>query len=190
MALRGFGSITLSGSAQPAFGTTLTAAITNITPDRYTGQLDPRSAQSTASAVVTSVAFFRVGDRALVGPAAGPFDWAKITAITLGSSPAGTLTLQGLTTTHASGEFVILSIPCAIYTLLPGSGNAGTLYIGEDNTVSATSLTLIAAITATQAAAGVSFTPNRSSTGNVLDTPHLWLKGTSADTYIPSLLQI
>jgi len=189
MALRGFGIQTLSGTAQPVFGTQLTAAITLLTPDRYSGNTDPRSQASIAQAVVTSTQFFRLGDAVIVGPAAGPYDWAKVTKIAAGTPPAGTLTLQGLTTTHLATDFVILSIPCAGLTILPITVGS-TMYIGEDSTVSATSATLIYAITTAQTAAGVDFSPSRAMAGNVLDTPHLWITGTSADKYLPSILLI
>ena len=92
MSPRGFGIQTLTGAtAQPAFGTTLSAAITNITTDPYTGTTDPRSQPSTSQAVVVNANFFRVGDRVNIGPAAGPYDWAKITKITAGTPPAATL---------------------------------------------------------------------------------------------------
>jgi hypothetical protein len=190
MALRGFGSQTLTGTAQPAYGTTLSAAISAVTPDRYTGMTDPRSQASTASATVVNADFFRVGDAVLVGPAAGPYDWAKITKITAGSAPAATLTLQGLTTTHASGQFVILAISCAMITLLPTLASSNVFYIGEDSTVGSTSATLIYSITAVQATAGVAYQPINSSGGNVLDTSHLWVTGISGDSYVPSILLI
>lgn len=189
MPLRGFGIQTLSGTAQPVFGTTLSAAITGLTTDRYTGNTDPRSQASTSSAVVVSTNFFRVGDRVVVGPAGGPWDEAQVTKITAGTPPAGTLALKGLTTTHASGEFVILAIACAGFSILPivvGS----TMYIGEDSTTGVASATLIYALTTTQAAAGVDYSPSRAMSGNVLDTPKLWINGTAADKYLPSVLLI
>jgi hypothetical protein len=190
LALRGFGIQTLTGTAQPAFGTTLSSAITNLTTDPHTGRTDPASQLSLASAVVVNANFFRVGDSVNIGPAAGPYDWAKITKITAGTPPAATLTLQGLTSTHASAQFVILAIPCAQLYLFPGSANSGTFYIGEDSTVSSTSATLIRQITAAQALAGLGFVPSTSSSGGMQDTPHLWVTGTSADTYLPSILMI
>lgn len=190
MALRGFGIQTLSGTAQPAFGTTLSAAITNLTTDPRTGRTDPASQPSTSQAVVVNATFFRVGDIVNVGPAAGPFDSARITKITAGTPPAATLTLQGLTTTHATAQFVILAIPCAQLYLFPGSANSGIFYVGEDSTVGPTSATLIRQITAAQALAGLGFVPSTSSSGGMQDTPHLWVTGTSADTYLPSILMI
>lgn len=186
MALRGCGSVTLTGTAQPLFGTTTTAAI-NPTPDRYTGQFDPRSQPSTGSVTVTSIQYFRVGDHVQVGPAGGPYDSAKITSITVGSSPAGTLGLQGLTKSHASGEWVILSKPCAGVKITPNVTSA-LVYIGEDNTVASTSLTLIDVIPISATAGTNPWQYGQSNIGNVLDTPNLWIIGTGA--IIPSILTV
>lgn len=190
MALRGFGIQSLTANtAQPVFGTQLTAAITAVTADRHSGTTDPRSQASTSSAVVTSTQFFRVGDRVLVGPAAGPWDGATVTSITAGTPPAGTLGLKGLTKTHLATDYVILAISCAGVTIQPIKVTA-SMYIGEDSTVSATSATLIYSF-AVASAAGVPFQGNVAPAGNTLDTQHLWIvAGTTADTYLPSILLI
>lgn len=176
----------MTGTAQPLFGTTTTAII-NPTPDRYTGTFDPRSQPSTGSVPVTSIQYFRVGDHVQVGVAGGPYDSAKITSITVGSSPAGTLGLQGLTKSHASGEWVILSKPCAEITITPNVTTA-ILYIGEDNTVSSTSLTLITQFPTAGATVTATWTVGNASSGNVVDTPNIWVLGSGV--IIPSLLTI
>lgn len=190
MALRGFGVQTLTtGTAVPAFGTKLTAAITVITTDRYAGTTDPRANQSVASAVVTNTNFFRIGDHVLVGPAAGPWDGGYVTSITPGSAPAGTLGIRGLVKAHVSTDYVILAISCAglyINTNVVGS----ILYIGEDSTVASTSATVIASISTAQSAAGKIFSPSTAPTINALDTQHLWIIGSTNDTFTPSILLI
>jgi hypothetical protein len=189
MAYRGFGVQTLTAAtAQPVFGTTLTSAISVLTTDPHTGRTDPASQASIASAVVTSTQFFRVGDRVAVGPAAGPYDWARVTAITAGTPPAGTLTLKGLTATHANGQYVILSIPCAGIGIQPISVTA-SMYVGEDSTVSATSATLIYAFPILTTVGVAYFSGFAAPAGNTLDTPHLWIIGAnSSDKYLPSIL--
>lgn len=188
MPLRGCGKVILTGTAQPLFGTTTTAAI-NPTPDRYTGQFDPRSQASTGTVTVTTIQYFRVGDHCQLGPAGGPYDSCKITSITVGSSPAGTIGLQGLTKSHASGEWLILSKACAQITITPDVTTA-VIYIGEDNTVGAASLTLIAQFPTAAAASTAVYQIGSPSTGNVVDTPNIWLLGTSGDAIIPSILTI
>lgn len=186
MPLRGCGSVTLTTTAQPLFGTTTTAAI-NPTPDRYTSQFDPRSAPSTGSVTVTSIQYFRVGDHCQLGPAGGPYDSCKITSITVGSSPAGTIGLQGLTKSHASGEWLILSKACASFTISFNLTTA-TLYIGEDNTVASTSLTLIGLVPSQAATSTYAWQYGQSNIVNCLDTPNIWVIGTGA--IIPSILTI
>lgn len=189
MALRGFGVQSLTAStATPVFGTTTTSAIV-LTPDRHTGRTDPGSQSSTSTVTVTSTQFFRVGDRVAVGPAAGPWDTAWVTAITAGTPPAGTLALKGLTSPHPTAQYVILNIACAGITVQPISVTA-SLYLGEDSTVSATSATLIFAFPILTTV-GVAFYGNTAPAGNLLDTPHLWIiGGTTGDKYLPSILLI
>jgi hypothetical protein len=186
MPLRGFGSVTLAGTAQPLFGTTTTAVI-NPTPDPHTGFFDPRSQASTGTVAITSIQYFRVGDYIVVGPAGGPYDSASITSITVGSSPAGTIGVKGLTKSHASGEWVILCKPCAAVTVTFNTTTA-ILYIAEDNTVASTSLTLIDQIPAQAATSTYHWQYGASNIVNALDTSHLWVLGTGA--IIPSLLLI
>jgi hypothetical protein len=189
MAFRGYGiqSVT-AATAQPVFGTTLSAAFA-VTPDMYSGTTDPRSQPSTAQAVVVNAQFFRVGDRVNVGPAAGPWDWARITKITAGTPPAATLTLQGLASSHASGQYVILAIPCASITIQPIKITT-YMYVGEDSTVSASSATLIYSFPVS-ATVGTPFSGNTAPSANTLDTQHLWIvSGGTGDQYLPNILLV
>jgi len=191
MPARGFGFKTVTGTAQPVFGTT-TTTIAVPTPDQYTGRMDPASNRSTVQVTVTDVSYFRKGDRVMLGisdsflvfPPVGtlPPDSAQVIAIA-----GSVLTLQGLTRRHEIGEFIVLSIPCARIKIQAGSGNTGELYIGEDPTVSVTSTTLIDQV---DPSAGRTFDIGSSASGNVFDTPHFWLLGTAPDTYLPSIILI
>lgn len=177
MPIRGIGVQTVTGTPQPAFATTLTAAI-RVTPDPHTGMTDPRSQQSTVNAPVVASNIFRVGDKIMLGPAGGPYDWGKIYNI----PDATHVLIQGLSTPlHASGEWLILAVDCARVKI---RANASQLYIGEDNTVGVASLTLFDYLLP-----GESY-DTASAGGNVYGTSHYWLLGTAADTFIANLTTI
>lgn len=177
MSIRGFGSQTLTGTAQPLLGTTLTAGLL-ITPDQYTGTLDPRSNQSITTATVASSSNFTKGDRVLVGVAAGPFDQGEV----VGVIDATHIQITKLSKPHATGELVILSIQSQAISLLSGTG---TLYIGGDSTVSSTSKTL-----AWSLLTGQSYDWGRSGAGNLLGTGSIWVQGTAADSYLVMLVTV
>jgi DNA-binding beta-propeller fold protein YncE len=185
MGLRGFGNQTLTGAAQPMFGTTISTAIMP-TPDQFTGNFDPRSAASQSIIQVATAATFRKGDTVMVGPASAFMqgsainpDQGKITAVNYG---AGTITVAGLTRAHAAGEFIVLSIQVATISIQNG---AGQLYVGEDSSVAAGSNTLLRIL-----AAAASYDWGLSNVGNVLGTGHIWVSGTAADTFLPSIVQV
>ena len=187
MSQRGFGTQTLSGSPQPLLGTALTAAV-NPTPDSSRGVLAPGFADSVATLPITAgtVPLFRYGDHVAVGASdswnqgstVAP-DGGRVIAI---DSAANTIKVQGLLRAHASGEFVVLAIPCAQINIDNG---AAVLYLGEDGTVDATSPTLIKEISAS-----ASYSLGFPAMGNVLETQKVWVKGTGADTYLPNILTI
>lgn len=186
MAARGFGFQTIAATAvaQPVFGTTLTAAI-NPTPDQYTGRMDPASNRSVGSVAVAQPTMFRKGDRAYLGTqeqiAAGAGDSAQVIAV-VGS----VVTLQGLTRAHASGEFIILSVPCSRVKIMAGPDNVAEMYLGEDYTVSLTSTTLFDLVDPSQRF----WDTGPSGDGNVYETTHFWISGTAADTYLTSIVFI
>lgn len=186
MSIRGFGYQTVLGTPQPVFGTTLTAASANPTPDPYTGTTDPRSQPSSLVLAVTNPYIFRKGDKVIVG-AGTTFEQTNTTQMDLGTvtvvnTGASTITVSGLTRAHASGEFVVLSIQASIITII---ANANLLYLGEDFTVGVASKTLVALI-----GASGSYGIGISGMGNVYGTAHFWLLGTAADTFLPSLTTI
>lgn len=177
MSIRGFGPQTVTGTPQPLFATTLSAAFV-VTPDPHTGLTDARSQPSSVLAVVASSTNFRVSDRIMLGAAGGPYDWGKIVAI-----PDSThVRIQGLQTpSHASGEWLILAIDCAQVEITAG---ANTLYIGEDNTVGAASVTLFKKLLT----GAIYQTPAVSA--NLFGTSHYWVLGTAVDTYLANITTI
>jgi hypothetical protein len=192
MALRGFGGVTtLAAAAQPVFGTVLTSAPT-INPDQYTGRISAGSNRSNAVLNVANSVPFRVGDHVAVGTAPQfeqgnsiQADGGTVTAV-----GAGTVTIQGLQRQHASGEYVVLALPCAEFDVqfISASSNVGAgtnVYLGEDPTVGPGSPTLIQVLTA----AGT-FQYGTSNIANVLETQHLWLQAGAGSQFIPSFLTV
>lgn len=184
MPARGFGFQTLSDAAQPVFGTTTSAAVVP-TPDRNTGGLNPASNPS-QTIVPVAENIFRKGDHVAIGPAANftasntlGIDGGPVTAVNLSAS---NITVMGLTRNHASGEFVVLALVCAQVSIQNG---AGLLNIGEYSDTASNSPSLIGQVQPT----GI-FTLGWPSSLNVLETTHLWVQGTAADTYLPYLLTI
>jgi hypothetical protein len=193
MALRGWGLQTVgtTASAIPVFGTTLTAAPV-INPDQYTGQIGVGSNRSTAvlNLAVGFAAKFRVGDRVVLGTAAQlaqgntvQADGGTVIGVNAG---ANQITVQGLQRQHVSGEFVILALPVASWTIQYLGSH--TLYLAEDSSASntANSATLIYEMSSTLNNDNYGL----SNIANVLETQHLWVAGTAADTFIPSFLMV
>lgn len=193
MSQRGFGiqTIATTGVGVPLFGTTLTAAATP-SPDRNTGNTGVAS-QPSSTVLPVAANIFRTGDHVQLGTAPQfeqgstviP-DGGTVVAINIAGS---TITVMGLTRAHASGEFVVLALPCAEVTVY-GVGSAATIYFGEDPTVGVASVTLFAELIAAQATAG---TPWKYGSGvglNAIETQHIWISGTSGNEYLPSFLTV
>lgn len=176
MAIRPFGFQTISGAPQPAFGSKVATAF-NVTPDQYTGNTDPRSQGSFSKVPVTAGTGtnFRIGDNIQIGVKGGPYDRGKVTAIT-----TDTLTVQGLTSSHAVGEFVVIGINVGELHI---QANASTLYIGTDAmTASPTSPGIYRFLLP-----GAIYNPGESNVANAKGTSAYWVYGTSSDTFLPGL---
>ena len=189
MALRGFGGLqALPVTVVPVFGTTLSAAAV-INPDQYTGLIAAGgSNKSSAVLSVANAGRFRDKDHVAIGTAAQfeqgnsvQADGGTVTAV---SAAAGTITVQGLQRSHASGEFVVLAMPCAEFNIQVTSAS-NPVYLGEDPTVGLNSQTLIEELTAVG-----TFSFGTSNIGNVLDTQHLWLGGGTGVEFIPAFLTV
>jgi hypothetical protein len=191
MALRGFGYQTLTGAAQPLFGTSLSAAI-SPSPDPYTGRLDPGSQPSSCILPLAAPSYlFRVGDHVAVGPTSSfvpvnqtpsfPPDGGTVQQVNLSAS---NILVTGLMRKHSAGEWVVLSLPCAQINIQ--NGNSPSLYLGEDSTVGAGSQTLIE----TCGPQG-NITIGNPALGNMIESQHLWVEGSGAlNTCLPYLMTI
>lgn len=190
MPARGQGYQFLGTGAQPLFGMRTTAPITP-TPDMRTSRFDQASAPSQAivSLVLDPNPYFRVGDHVLIGspsdfgygPSPNSVDGGVVSAV---STTDNQITVNGLTRRHNASEWAVLAIPCAQIGI---QNNTSEMFIGEDSSVAdgATSPTLIGDI-----AASGSFNFGYPSFGNVLETQHLWVSGTSGDKFLSYLITI
>jgi hypothetical protein len=183
MAIRGFGQQTLSGTAQPAFGTTLSAATGLPSPDVFTGNLNPASRASSLVCTVTNPYIFRKNDNISIGALSNYLltstvqaDQGRVIAINTGNS---TITVTGLTRAHAAGEFVVIGIEVAEILI---QANANLIYVGEDSSVAANSPYLARYIQP-----GAQYELGPSAMANVYGTSHYWFLGTAADTFLPSV---
>ena len=144
MSIRPFaGIVTLSGSAQPLFGTAVTAAVTPP-PDQFSGNLGPGSNETQCTLTVTSTKGFLPGDRVAVGLTAAfkpgivattaiP-DQGMVKSITSSTQ----MVVQGLKHSHAaSGEWCVLNDSVGNVHITPVSLSAAT-YIGNASTVAST----------------------------------------------------
>jgi len=141
MAVRPFaGIITLSGAAQPLFGSAVTAAVTPP-PDQFSGVLTPGSNETQCSLTVTSTKGFLPGDRVAVGLAA---------AFLPGIVAVGSIPDQGTVKTITSGTVMVvqglkqcvLNEDAGNVHIQPVSLSAAT-YIGNASTVASTDLSVM-----------------------------------------------
>lgn len=184
MPIRGFGTQTLTGAAQPLFGTTITTPV-RPAPDMRTGRLDQASAPS-QSVIGVEANIFRQGDHVLIGSSAAftqantlSPDGGVVSAI---DTAANTITVNGLTRAHNASDWAVLALPCAQISI---QNNQANVYLGEDATVAAGSATLVAEIVPS----GV-FALGFPAIANIIETQHLWVQGTSGDSFLSYLLTI
>lgn len=189
MAIRPFAGIqtVAGGSAQPVFGTKLTAA-SNYSIDRFTGTNRIGTSTPPIQIEVDSSAGFQVGDRVLVGPAAN-FTQANRILLDQGTVAsivsATAITVQGLVQNHAIGEYLVLNETASFMRLIPISV-AASFYVGTDSTASSTDSSVYATGTPTYWSPLVLPT----ATGCTYQTCEAWLLGTAADTFVASFYQV
>jgi hypothetical protein len=187
VSFRGFGGITtIPASAVPVYGTTLNSAAV-INPDLHTGQIDTRGNRSQAVLSVANSVPFRVGDKVAIGTAV-MFEQGNTVAADGGAVVAvgnGTITVQGLQRSHASGEFVVLAMTCASIGIQVLGASSSFLYLAEDGTAGPASPTML-----NELSAGGFFQFGVSPTANCFDTQKLWIQGGAGSQYIPSFITV
>jgi hypothetical protein len=184
-----FGVQLVTGSAQPVFGSAVTAAVTPP-PDPFSNQLGPGSNETQCSLTVTSTKGFLPGDRVAVGltaafnpgiVAAGSIpDQGTVKSIT----SATVMVVQGLKQAHAAtGEWCVLNEDAGEVRIRFLGSNV--LYIGVASTVSATDSSVIEVL-----APGNLFDTTSIGTTQSDQTSAYWGYGTSADSFVAAFKQV
>ena len=197
MAIRPFAGIqTISGTAQPVFGTTCTAAF-QPPPDQFLGGNGPGTNQTQVEIPVTSSKGFRVGDQVAIGPAAA---FVQGTASVANQADVGTIKqivdathilVQGLIKGHASGEFVVLDEVCGNVHIIPVT-TAAVAYIGNSSAVSSTDESVFDVLPIVAAGAAPGYVHDSESIGisQPMTTTSYWIIGTAADKFLARFTQV
>ena len=184
-----------SGTAQPVFGTGLTAAFVPR-PDPLSGLGNgPGSNETQGTLVVTSTKGFRAGYKVAVGAAAlfkpglatSGLDYGIVKSIT----DATHLVVQGLRQSHASGEWVVLSEEAGNVHIRPVVG-AAVQYIGNGSTVAAGDESVIDVLPIVAAGAGPAYVFDAESIGATqpFTLTEFWTIGTAADTFVARFTEV
>jgi len=193
--IRSFGVQTMAAAAsQPVFGTTMSAAGVLI-PDQYSGNTNPGSNQSLSYLTLTSVTGFRVGDLVVVGPKASfsapvlltaPLDTGTIKKIA-----GSVVTVQGLISSHASGEYVLLNEEAAFVYVIPRV-NTALLYLGTASTVAVADASTFDVLPIYTGSGAVPYYHQSSASDrtNPYKTSEFWINGAQNDTFIARYTQV
>jgi len=183
-----FGVQALGASAQPVFGTTLTAA-SHFAVDRFTGTNKPGATTPPVTVVLESSASLIVGDRVAVGPGSnftvanrGNLDHGTVASIALDGV---TITVQGLLQNHASGEFLVLDEPASFVQITPIT-NTALMYLGTDSTVSASDTSVFDVLAPIADTSEPTYSHISPTTGvaDSYQTSQYWIDGAAASTFI------
>lgn len=193
--IRPFGGVqSLSGAAEPVFGTTVSASFVPP-PDPFSNNLNPGSNQTQVQVQVASTTGFRVGDQVAIG-AASAFAVGGATTLadvgTIKSVVDGThLLVQGLIKGHASGEFCVLNEEVGNVHIIPVATTA-VVYIGTAPTVAAADPSVIDILPIVAAASAPTYAHDSESIGGSqpLNTAQYWMIGTAADKVCARFTQV
>lgn len=195
MGMRPFAGVQAqSGTAQPVFGTGVTAAFVP-TPDQFSGNNNAGSNETQGTVVVTSTKGFRTGDKVAVGTAAqfnpglatSRLDYGTVKKIT----DATHLVIQGLQKSHASGEWCVLAEDAGNVHIRPVVG-AAVQYIGNASTVAAGDESVMDVLPIVAAGAGPTYVFDAESIGATqpFKTTEFWTIGTAADTFAARFTEV
>lgn len=193
--IRPFGGVqSLSGVAQPVFGTTVSAAFVPP-PDTFSNNLNPGSNQTQIKIPVASTVGFRVGDQVSIGGAASFAVGGATTLADVGTIKGvvdGThLLVQGLTEPHGNGEFCVLNEEVGNVHIIPVSTTA-VVYLGTAPTVAAGDPSVIDILPIVAAATAPTYAHDSESIGGSqpLNTAQYWMIGTAADKVCARFTQV
>jgi len=190
-----YGTQTQAGTAQPVFGTAVSAAFTPP-PDPFSNTNNPGSNQTQVTVPVTSTLGFLVGDKVAVGTAAqfkpglatSGLDYGTVKKVTDGTH----LVVQGLTKTHASGEWCVLSAEAGNVHIRPVVG-AAAHYIGNASTVASGDPSLLDILPIVAAAGtGPTYVFDAESIGATqpFKLTEFWTIGTANDTFLARFTEV
>jgi hypothetical protein len=168
-----FGKQTLTGAAQPLFTDTLTASLAVPPHD-----VDP-------ILTVADTTKYQVGFRISIDPGQSDVDLVKVVAIL--SPTTMRCSYEGATGhPHAVNTVIGLAIAAAEITIQPSSGDANSVFLGTDNTVT----NVGGGKTFYEVIPGQPYRMTNSGQYNTVNTADAWMAGTSAQTVIVSALVI
>lgn len=189
MPLRPWAGIqTVTATAQPVFGTVLSAA-GDMQVDQYTGNTKPGSNPSITTLPVASTLGWYKGDRVLVGPRQGPYDAASIFKV---DAPNNAIVVQGLMRAHADGELLLLNEDVGMVKIVPVVGNANVLYVGNAYTLNnaGTDPSTLDMVAPPAAAGQPTYVFESGSAGSGgIKTSEIWIVGTAPDKFLARFIQ-
>jgi len=196
MGMRPFaGTQTQSGTAQPVFGTGITAAFAPP-PDPFAGSNNPGTNETQVSVPVTSTLGFLPGDKVAIGAAAlfkpglatGGLDYGTVKKIVDSTH----LLVQGLKKSHASGEWCVLSEEAGNVHIRPVTATAAQ-YIGNASTVASNDPSLLDVLPAvTGPTVGPTYAFDAESIGATqpFTLTEFWTVGTASDTFLARFTEV
>jgi hypothetical protein len=176
----------LGAASQPVFGTTMNGAGV-MTKDPYTQNTLPGSNPSSTVLPVVSVVGMKTGDHVLVGLKAafvsgGALDLGIIQSI---NTVTPSITVSGLQSAHASGEYVVVNEDAMKVWVEPVT-STNPMYLGNASTVAAADPSVFWVVNLPTGA-----NPYLSATdlADTLKTSEFWIDGTSGDTFVAGFMQ-
>lgn len=170
--IRSWGVVALTGSAQPWFGDVLTAAVAL-----------PRG-DGIIPVTLAATRRYKVGDRIVLDPLQTNQDTLLIESIFSATVLYCASEGNAPTHVHSNGVILQLSIPAMDVSLQAVDGNAATVWLGSDDTVTAigggSAFYQLQKVTAGQPPAGYREAGSIGGSNNVR-TSDGWMIGTAAD---------
>jgi hypothetical protein len=168
--IRSWGPTLLTGSAQPWFGDVLTAAV-----------VPPTGQNNLINVTVASTTRYRVGDRIYLDPGQTTQDILLVSKI-VSATVLGCQTEGQTINAHANGALVQLCLAVIDVQIQAVDGNAGTVWLGSDKTVTVKGGSAFRQL---QKVAGglipADWQSTRGGTNNIARTDDGWMIGTASD---------
>jgi len=178
----GYWALISAGTAQPVFGTKLTATLAAPYPSR------DGAYPVLTTVTVTSTVWFKKGDWVLIDPLANQTTAFREQVMVYSITDATHIVLQGLQFGHANGVWLQLAIPCTGVYVQMNPANVGLIAIGLQGVVESNGHNAIAFLNPN--GAGVQpteFVDPINGLANVMKTDDYWFDGAhTGDSILPS----